>query len=600
MKQFWITFFGSMVGVVVASILVPIIFVILIVGWVSSAVSEFESGFEQASGVPSSGALVVEVDLRVPRRDQPNRAPFGYADPLSLVEIVSTIERAETDSRVTGLFIRANEYGMAATNAEEIHRALAAFREAGKFVVVHAQGFEGTSVTNYFAVSGADEIWLQDTTSFSASGLAGEIPFYGGLLERVEADAEFIRFLEYKNAPNSYTEAGFTEEHLEATRSYIDAIYEDALNGIALGRGQSPADVRAFIESAPHSAEAALESGLVDQLGHVIDAREAVVERAGSGAHIVDIEDYATTRAPASRNSGPMIALIEGQGAIVTGEIAYGLLGGDPMIAGDTLAETIIAATDNPNIRAIVLRIDSPGGSAIASDQIWDAITRAQEAGKPVVVSMGSAAASGGYYIAAPADYIVSNGSTLTGSIGVYGGKIYLHDTFGLVGVNIEPVSAGGEFALAYSSQTRWSDAQRDGIQSILSDIYDDFTLRVSQGRDIPLDRVQEIARGRVWTGNQALELGLVDEIGGMREAVLAARRLAGIGEEERVRVQRFPHLPTGLEAFQALFGASAETAEAAARLNALMSLPEVRAAIEAREAMGPGAQLRSDHARPQ
>lgn len=598
MKQFWITFFGSMVGVVVASVIVPVIFVILIIGWISSAVSDLESGFEQASGVPSSGPLVLELDLRVPRRDQPNRAPFGYADPLSMVEIVSTIERAETDSRVQGLFIRANEYGMAAANAEEIHRALAAFRETGKFVVVHAQGFEGTSITNYYAVSGADEIWLQDTTSFSSAGLAGEIPFFGGLLERVEADAEFIRFLEFKNAPNSYTETGFTDDHREATQSYIDAIYEGALAGIAQRRGQSAGEVRSFIESSPHSAEEAQAAGFIDQLGHVIDAREAVLERA-SGAQFVDIEVYSTTRSNARRSSGPIIALIEAQGAIVTGEVTYGFLGGDPMIAGDTLAETIIAATENPQIRAIVLRIDSPGGSATASDQIWDAITRAQEAGKPVIVSMGSAAASGGYYIAAPADYIVANAATLTGSIGVYGGKFYLHDTFGLVGVNIEPISSGGDFALAYSSQTRWSDAQREGIQSILSNIYDDFTLRVSQGRDLPLSRVQDIARGRVWTGNQALELGLVDEIGGLREAVAAAQRLAGLADDESVRVQRFPHLPTGLEAFQALFGATTETAEAAARLNALMSLPEVRAAIEAREAMGPGAQLRSEHAEP-
>ena len=602
MKQFWITFFGSIVGVVIASIIVPILFVIMIIGWVSSAVSDFESGFEQANvGVPASGNLVLEMDLRVGRSDQPNRSPFGYADPLSIVELVSTLERAETDNRVVGLFIRANEYGMSASDAEEIHRAIEGFRNSGRFVYVHAQGFEGTSVSNYYAVSGAEQIWQQDTTSFSASGLAGEVPFYGGLLERVEAQAEFIRFLEYKNAPNSYTESGFTDEHREATMSYITSIYDTALSGIAASRDRSLDTVRAFIEAAPHSAEAALEAGMIDQLGHVVDARDAVRDRAGSNAHLVSIEDYSTTRTPMGMGgNAPIIALIEGQGAIVTGEIQYSLLGGEAVIASDSMAANIIAAANNPRVQAIILRVDSPGGSAIASDQIWDAIHRAQTAGKPVIVSMGSAAASGGYYIAAPADYIVANAATLTGSIGVYGGKIYLHDTFGLVGVNYEPVSVGGGFALAYSSQTRWSETQRDGLQSILSDIYDDFTQRVAEGRDIPLARVQEIARGRVWTGEQALELGLVDEIGGLREAVIAARSLANIEDGTSVRLQRFPHLPTGFETFQALFGMSAESAEAAARLNALMALPEVQAAIAARESFGPGAQLRSQIAEPE
>ena len=296
-----------------------------------------------------------------------------------------------------------------------------------------------------------------------------------------------------------------------------------------------------------------------------------------------------------------VIALIEGQGAIVTGDADANPLGGDEMIGGDFTSEAILAAADDPNVRAIIIRVDSPGGSAIASDQIWHAINRAREAGKPVVVSMASLAASGGYYMAAPADYVLAHATTLTGSIGVLGGKIVLDETFGMVGLNVETLSVGGEYATAMSSQEAWSDSQRAAFRAQMANVYEDFTQRVADGRDLPLERVLEIARGRVWTGAQALDLGLVDEIGGFRDAVDAARELAGLAPEDEVRLRRFPRQRTPLEAFQELFGVSAESAETAARLNALMELPEVRAAIQARqEANQTGVQMRSRVAVPQ
>lgn len=591
MKQFWITFFGSIFGVIIGSVLTVFLGIFFIAGLIASAAQSSDP----APVIPSAN-VVLALDLREARNDQPSRSPFAFADPLSTVDLVRALERAESDSRVAGLFIRANEYGLPPAQAEEIHRAIAAFRASGRFVVVHAQGFEGTSVSNYFAVSGADEIWLQDTSSFSASGLYGEVPFFGGLLERFEGRAEFIQFEDFKNAPNSYTEAGFTDEHREATLGYFNGIYDTIIDASAADRGQAPEAMRALIESAPYSAEEALAAGLVDRLGQVVEAREAALDRVGA-SQLTDLYDYA--EATLVSRSGPVIALIEGQGAIVTGNAPPGLFGGEEMIGSDAMAEAILSAADDTNVRAIVLRIDSPGGSAIASDQIWDAVRRAQDAGKPVVVSMGGAAASGGYYIAAPADSIISNATTLTGSIGVYGGKINLHDTLGLVGVNIEPVSVGGEFATAYSGQTDWTEAQRAELESLLGDVYADFTERVSEGRVIPIDRVLEIARGRVWTGAQALELGLVDEIGGIREAVAAARSLADIDEDASINLRRYPARPTPFEAFQQMFGVTADSAETLAQLNALMELPEVRAAIEARSAAGRGNELRAPQAAP-
>ena len=594
MKQFWITFFGSIVGVVVGSLLTLVLGVFLIFAMIGALVE----GAQTETALPQT-AMVLELDLRDGRLDSPSRSPFGFSDPLSTVELVRTLERAESDDRVAGLFIRANEFGMSPGAAEELRGAIEDFRAAGKFVVTHAQGFEGTSVTGYFAVSGSDQIWLQDTTSFTAAGLASETMFLGGLFAHFDAVPQFEQFHEYKGAANTYTQSDFTEAHREATESFLGSIYDTAVLRIAEDRGLQADALRAMFESAPHTAEEAQSLGLIDQLGQVVEAREAVRARLDGEASFVEIAQYHAQAAP-TWNNGPIIALIEGQGAIVTGTPTGSPFGGEEMIGGDFMSEAILAAADDNSVRAIVIRVDSPGGSAIASDQVWHAITRAREAGKPVIVSMASMAASGGYYIAAPADYVLAHETTLTGSIGVLGGKIVLEGTFDLVGLNAETIAVGGEYATAFSAQQEWTDSQRAAYRSQMSDIYDDFTQRVADGRDLPLERVLEIARGRIWTGAQALDLGLVDEIGGLRDAIGAARQFAGIDAEARIRLRRYPAQRSPMEAFQELFGVSAETAQSAARLNALMDMPEVRAALHARQEMNqPGMQMRSSTAVP-
>lgn len=595
MKQFWITFFGSVVGVVVGAVLAGIAFFVLIAALIGGALSSAAS----ETALPQDG-IVLELDLRTPRLDTPSRSPFGFAEPLPVVDIVRTLERAEADRRVRGLFIRANEFGLSPGMAEEIRTALADFRDSGKFVLTHAQGFEGTSVTGYFAVSGSDEIWLQDTANFTPAGLASEVMFLGGLFEHFNAEPQFEQFHEYKNAANTYTQSDFTEAHREAAESYIGSIFDTAVNAIAADRGFEPTEIRALFDTAPHSAEGALEAGLVDHLGHVVEAREAALSQAGPGAEFIELSDYHAEAVPAWSND-PVIALIEGQGAIVTGDGLSGPFGGEEMIGGDFMAEAILDAAEDPNVRAIVVRVDSPGGSAIASDQIWFAINRAREAGKPVVVSMASLAASGGYYIAAPADYVLAHGTTLTGSIGVLGGKIVLDGTFDMVGLNVETVSVGGEYTTAMSGAEAWTESQRAAYRGQMEQVYEDFTQRVADGRDLPLERVLEIARGRVWTGQQALDLGLVDEIGGFRDAIAVAKQLAGIAPESDVRLRRFPRERTPLEAFQEMFGVTADTAETAARLNALMELPEVQAALQARQAsQQTGVQMRTTSQVPQ
>lgn len=598
MKQFWITFFGSIFGVIVGSVLAIMLAVFMIAGMFASVMS----GSNTETALPT-GNTVLELDLRAERLDSASRSPFAFTEPLAIVDIVQTLQRAETDPAVQGLFIRANEFGLAPGMAEEIRDAIADFRAAGKFVITHAQGFEGTSVTAYFAVSGSDEIWLQDTANFTPAGLASEVLFLGGMFEQFNADPQFEQFFEFKNAANVYTQTGFTDAHREATLSYMNSIFDTAVTDIAADRNIAPDALRAAFETAPHSAEDAEERGLVDRLGHVVEAREAALARAGSDAHFVEIAAYHALLNNAGHGAGrgPAIALIEGQGAIVTGTPNQSPLGGGGGIGSDTMSDAILEAANDPAIRAILVRVDSPGGSAIASDQVWNAIERAREAGKPVIISMASMAASGGYYLAAPADYILAHATTLTGSIGVLGGKVALGGTFAMVGLHSESVHVGGDYATAFSGQEAWTDTQRAAFRAQMADTYDDFTRRVADGRDLPLERVLEIARGRVWTGAQALDLGLVDEIGGFRDAVDAAKQLTGIAPETEVRLVRFPSQQTPLEAFSALFGMSAETAETAARMNAVLELPEVRAALEARSQMSSGqAQLRTTAVQPE
>ncbi|MEO1040459.1 MAG: signal peptide peptidase SppA [Pseudomonadota bacterium] len=587
MKTFWVTFFGSVIGVIVGSVLTLVLGIVLLGAVIGAAMQSSEASQNRLP----TGDMVLELDLRIARLDQPSASPFAFAEPLSTVEIVAALQRAESDDRVKGLFIRANEFGIAPGQAEELRAAFSAFQDAGKFVIAHAQGFEGVGITSYFAVGNADEIWLQDTASFSAVGLASETLFFGGLIDQYGAQAQFEQFHEYKNAANVYTQSDYTDAHREAALGLLNSVFDSAITALAADRGIDAEALREIIVSGPYSAEQAEQAGLVDRLGHVATAREVIqTQRTANRVQHVLIEDYIRNQPP-SVGSGAIIALIEGQGPINTGLGDPGL-GGAQAIGGDAMANAIDAAAANNSVRAILIRIDSPGGSAIASDQVWDAIMRARDAGKPVVASMGSLAASGGYYIAAPADLVFAHGTTITGSIGVLGGKVVVDGALQRVGLNLEPLAVGGEYALAFSPATEWTEAQRTAFSRLMEDVYEDFTLRVAEGRDLPLSRVQEIARGRVWTGAQALELGLVDQIGGLRDAVDAARELAGLEEGQAYQLRRFPRRPTPLEAFQALFGLSADGMQAAAQLSALLHSPQVRAALEAQhQARQPGVQ---------
>ena len=536
---------------------------------------------------------VLTLDLRTPMIDHSiGESLFGESR-KSVVNTVYALNRAKKDKSVKGVFIRAENFGMAPASAEELRLALLDFKTSDKFVIAHAQGFESTSLMSYQAVSAADEIWMQDTTGFAVSGMRSESEFFGGVMEKFDADPEFFQFHEYKNAVNSYTRKDFTEAHREATTSYLTSIYDNAVAQIAEDRSMTVPGLSQVLSAAPHSAETALEAGMVDKLGQLEEAKDYIRKKVGDDKiAFTKISSYG----PGTTTGKNTIAFIGGQGAVLPGKSSGGSLFSQGItMGGDTVSAGFDAAIKDKKVKAIVFRVSSPGGSPAASDQILAAADRARDVGKPVIISMGQYAASGGYYVAAHADHIVALPQTITGSIGVYGGKIALEGTFDKVGYNIEGITVGGEYAGVYSVDTPFSPSQAEAYRGQLQDIYDDFTTRVANGRDLPLERVKEIAKGRVWTGAQAKDIGLVDELGGIMTAINAAKKLAEIDADEDVRIKVFPRQKSIEDQINDLFTGSAQLAQDVQTLQEIAALPEVQAALRARQSAKFGQELKAD-----
>ena len=583
MRHFFLTVLGTIVGIF-AFIVVFFIFLVL---------------FATVSGVSaatkSKASYVLSLDLRKPLRDHSSGSQFFGPSLGSVVDIARALNRAKDDKLVKGLFIRANEFGMVPASAEEIRLAIKDFKSSGKFVITHAQGFESPSIMPYHAISASDEIWLQDTTGFSVAGIRSESEFYGGVFEKFDAKPQFEQFYEYKSAANSYTQKGYTDAHREASTSYLTSLFDNSVAQISQDRGLSAAELEQLLQNAPHSAEQALAKKMVDKLGHVEEAREyARTKAGGKKIKFKSVTDYG----PGNSYTGKTIAFIGGQGAVMTGKSSNG---GSPFggrgltMGGDTVAKAFDDAAKNKSVKAIVFRVSSPGGSPAASDQIHDAVARAQKKGKPVIISMGQYAASGGYYVSANADKIVAMPATITGSIGVLGGKIALEGTFAKIGYNIEGITIGGDYAGAYSPDEPFNQSQRAAYRGQLEDIYEDFTLRVAEGRDIPLERVKEIAKGRVWTGTQAKEIGLVDELGGIMKAIEVAKDLADIDEDAKINLKVYPRAKSTSEQFEELLGGSVAMSENLAQMSEIMNLPEVQAIIKSRRAARVGQELQAE-----
>lgn len=546
MKQFLITAAGVFAGLMIFLVGVPLILVSLALG---------------ATTTPVPSRAVLELDLRNNLTDQAPQSPlagFGRGS-VAVMTIVETLRRAETDSHVKGLLVRLPEGGMEPGMADEIRQALKRFRASGKPVIAHSQGlYPGGVVTSTYMVGAASgELWMQPGASLQVTGLATEDLFLKRFFDKYGVTPQYEQRQEYKNAVNTFLYSDYTPEHREATLSWMTSVYGAGLAAAAADRKTDAAALQRTLEAGPYVAEDALRLKLIDRVGQVREAEQALLAKAGDNAEMVEFRDYAGGRTERRARGSDSIALIEAEGPILTGRDE----GASPFVSNaaiysDDLADAIQRATRAKSVKAIVLRVNSPGGSDTASEQILDAVRAAKAKGKPVVVSMSSYAASGGYWIASEASAIVAQPTTLTGSIGVFGGKFALGDALARFGVDVRQTDVGGPYTGAFNLAEPFTAPQRAAFSRWMDRIYANFLERVARGRNLPPERVAEIARGRVWTGAQARELGLVDELGGFYQAVERAKALAGL--EGEVQIRRMTPMESPLEALERAMGVSA------------------------------------------
>ncbi|HKR87807.1 MAG TPA: signal peptide peptidase SppA [Phenylobacterium sp.] len=569
MKQFLITAAGVFAGLLIFLIGVPIVLI---------AMAANAAGPE---AVPAKAVL--QLDLREPLTDQSPQNPLSGISHRgnSVMSIIETLHRAEGDDRVKGLFIRLPEGGVEPGAADELRLAIRRFRAAGKTVVAHSQGLypSGVVTATYMLGAAADELWMQPASSFQVTGLASEDIFLKRFFDKYGIKADYEQRYQYKNAINGYLYDDYTPAHREAELSWMGSIYASNLAAAAGDRKQSPDVLRQTLEAGPYLAEQAQKLRLIDQVGQVRDAEQALLKKAGSGAEAVDWDDYARSRRR-TPSTGPTVAVIEAEGAIVTGKDgARNPFTGGSNIYSDDLSDAFYDAIKAKDVKAIVFRLNSPGGSDTASEQILAAVRAAKAAGKPVVVSMGTYGASGGYWVSSEASAIVAQPTTLTGSIGVFGGKFAVGPALAKFGVDIRQLGVGSSYAGAFGASREFTPQERAAFSGWMDQIYGNFLTRVAEGRNLPLQRVQAIARGHVWTGAQARGLGLVDQVGGFYEAVDRAKALAHISGE--VKLKRMTPSASPVEALQKLLGIEAASAKTLAAAAWVFGDPRAEAIID-------------------
>ena len=571
LKQFLLTVAGVFFGLILFAIVTPLLLIALAVA--------------AARPAPIPPRVVISLDLRSPLADQEPRDGIAFLAPrsLSVMGIEQTLARAARDARVSGLFVRLPDEGMSPAAADELRSAFKGFRASGKPILAYSQGLyaAGASTATYELAAASGDFWMQPASSFQATGLAQEDVFLRSFFDKHGVVPDFQQRYEYKNAINGFLYSDYTPAHREAELSWMGSVYATGLAAAAEDRGMAPPDLTRLIEAGPYSAEQANADRLVDHVGELKAAQDSILASAGRDARLIDYADYkARSGSEAGPVGAPAIAVIEAQGDIVTGTGGHASpFGGAADIYSDDLSSAFYRAIDDNDVRAIVFRVSSPGGSDTASEEILAAVRAAKAAGKPVVVSMGEYAASGGYWISSQASEIVAEPSTITGSIGVFGGKFALGAALSQFGIDIRHLEVGGAYADANGSESPMTPAQEAAFGAWMDRIYAGFVGRVAEGRRLPVQRVEAIARGHVWTGAQARQLGLVDYLGGFPLAVERAKALAKISGP--VRLQPFSPAANPLAAFARLFGAGAEGAQLMSEAGAIARDPDTRALIQ-------------------
>ena len=490
---------------------------------------------EPATEIDDGSTLVLEVGgayVEAAQAPWLSRA-LGESSP-PFVGLLSLFDHAERDSRLDAVVIVIRPLSIGWGKVGELRQALKRLSASGHRTVAYLDMASFSGSREYFLASAADEIWVVPAGIVPLVGLAAEYYFLGGLWEKLGIEFDVAKAGRYKSAVEAYTATGMSEPSREMANSLLDATNDFFLSGIAQGRDLSVAAVRAAIDQGPISPVDLKGLGLVDSVGHLDDLLNEI------GGPAVDHEVYVQVD-PAELGFDPTtrVALVYGSGTVVSTTGPRSGRAGS-VFAADRFDRALTQAAQDPSVDAIIVRIDSPGGSAMASEEIWRSIDGAREEGKPIIASFSDLAASGGYYAASAADEIVTNDATLTGSIGVFALRPVYGGGLAKLGVSIDSLTRG-EYADFILSSRPLSVGAKKRLQSMVLQIYDLFVRRVAEGREMELAEVDRVGQGRVWTGSQAYEIGLVDHLGGLHTALDRVRDHLGLPPGEDLAVVVFP-----------------------------------------------------------
>ena len=491
--------------------------------------------------VSENTTLILELGGDIPEQAQPNfpEEIFGAGRRANFLGLLQDIQKAGADSRITGIVVKPSNLRMGWGKLQQLRRALEQFQQRGK-TVVGVLTVAGNK--EYFLATVASRIFLSPAGFLDLKGMRAEVMFFKDTLAKVGIQADLEHIGDYKNFSDQFTDNRMSRAFREATTSLLDSIYGNFVETVAAARQRSVEEFRSLMEqSGPFESERALLLGLADQLlyeDQVFDQLKR--ENQNEEFHKMEMEEY--RRVPASQvglDGEERIAVVYAVGNIIAGEGDYDPLASAETLGARTMAKVLESVRDDDSIKGVVLRIDSPGGDALASDEIWRCMILLREK-KPVVISMSDTAASGGYHIAMTGDPIVAEEGTITGSIGIVAGKLNLKGFYDKVGIHKEIISRG-DFARMDSDYDSYTPRERERVRTLMKDLYDKFLARVSAARNMTPEAVDQLAQGRVWTGEQAQQNGLIDELGGFDRALELLKEKAGISPETPLELVEYP-----------------------------------------------------------
>jgi protease IV len=522
--------------------------------------------------IPSKTILEVNLDSQM-IEDAPDSAVAKYmlSDRPRVRDFVDALDRGAKDDRVVGLVATIASVPMGMAEAQEVRDAVSRFRARKKFAVAYSETFGEFGPGNgaYYIATAFDQIYLQPSGDVGLTGLMIETQSLKGTLDKLGVKFHGDHRYEYKNAFDIYTKTQYTAAHKEANAKVMNSWFGQIKSAICQARHIDPAQFNALVDKGPFLGKEALEAKLVDGMAYRDEVYAQVKDKAGSGARLLYLPEY-LYRAGRPHDSGKKVALIFGVGQVMRGKSDFSPVNGSVTMGSETVAGAFRDAIEDKDIKAILFRVDSPGGSYVASDTICREVLRARKAGKPVVVSMGDLAGSGGYFVAMAADKIVAEPGTITASIGVLGGKMYAAGFWNKLGLSHDEIHTS-QNATMFTTTHDYNHTEWQRFEAWLDRVYADFTSKVAEGRHLPQERVLEIAKGRIWTGEDAKAIGLVDELGGFDTAVQEVKKAIHLADGDDINLKVFPQRKKFYELLLPRSAASSGTDASAQALAAML-----------------------------